>query len=213
MRHVEELLPELVMGMLSAEERVGVEEHLAQCDRCSQVLAEVADAISALAVVLPLESPPASIRERLLDSAAHGGRLHRFAGRVAEWLDLALDRARQLCDGIDRASSWSAGPIPGVELYHLPVGPRLVDVQAGFVRVRAGMHFPDHRHLGEERVLVIQGACRDSNGCVYQPGDEMTMPAGSCHHFDVLGGQEFVYFVRLERGFEFVNPETGDPTV
>jgi anti-sigma factor ChrR (cupin superfamily) len=68
------------------------------------------------------------------------------------------------------------------------------------VRVPAGATFPLHRHIGEERVLVLQGGFEDQDGRVYRRGDEAWKPAGSEHSFVALPGPDLIYLVVLFGG-------------
>ncbi len=146
-------------------------------------------------------APHASLRDAILGAAALEGRLDRFAAVVAELLDVSEDRASQLLDGIVRAESWTEGPVPGVSLYHVEGGPRVAGAVTGFTRMPAGVVFPEHEHLGDEVVLVLQGSFEDGvSGRVHRPGERVRMPAGSTHDFRARPGPALVYLVVLEGG-------------
>ena len=68
---------------------------------------------------------------------------------------------------------------------------------SGLVSITAGTTFPLHRHLGEERTLVLEGALSEADGTVYRPGDALTMPAESSHSFTVLPGAPLIFAVVL----------------
>ena len=54
------------------------------------------------------------------------------------------------------------------------------------LRARApNFAFPRHRHLGEERVLVVSGSYREDTGQLYQPGDLHIMQADTNHAYTV----------------------------
>ena len=92
---------------------------------------------------------------------------------------------------------------------HLATGPAVAGVHAGFVRVVGGMRFPRHEHLGEERVFVLQGSCRDEDGTVAKAGDEVVRAIGSSHDFVVHDGPDFIYLVLLQGGVKFeLDPTT-----
>jgi anti-sigma factor ChrR (cupin superfamily) len=73
----------------------------------------------------------------------------------------------------------------------------------GFVKVPAGEPFPEHRHLGEEQVLVLQGGFVDSEGRVCHRGDEAVKPLGSAHGFTALPGADLIFLVVIFGGLDF----------
>lgn len=130
--------------------------------------------------------PPPQLRARLLESAGKSGRLWRFANSVADMLDVGLDKAKELLDRIDDASAW-VDELPGISFLWVEGGPRVADAVRGFVRVRAGMAFPDHEHLGDEITLILQGGFEDaSRARVFRPGEIDRMPPGTSHAFTAL---------------------------
>jgi hypothetical protein len=66
-----------------------------------------------LSEALPAVAPSADLRARLLDDARPQERLARFAGVVAELLDVGIDHARRLIERIDDATAWSH-ELPGI---------------------------------------------------------------------------------------------------
>jgi anti-sigma-K factor RskA len=57
---------------LDAEEREAYEEHLAQCARCRDELAQLQESAAALAWAVDAPAPPAALRARILTEAAAG---------------------------------------------------------------------------------------------------------------------------------------------
>jgi anti-sigma-K factor RskA len=57
---------------LDAEEREAYEQHLAQCARCREELAQVQESAAALAWAVEAPAPPAALRARLLAEATAG---------------------------------------------------------------------------------------------------------------------------------------------
>jgi quercetin dioxygenase-like cupin family protein len=135
----------------------------------------------------PAIDPPADGRGRLLSSLSRGGRLWRFAEQVADLLDLPIERARELLDDVDRSEVWEPA-LPGITRYWVEGGPRVRGAVRGFIRVDAGLTFPEHAHLGPESVLILQGSYRDTvDGQIYHPGDVSVMTEGSEHAVEVPG--------------------------
>jgi quercetin dioxygenase-like cupin family protein len=155
----------------------------------------IAEALTALAVALPQASPRPDLRARLLASASGPARFAPFIDRLARMIDVAADAARELLARIDRPESWSPSPAPNVLLVHLQGGPAVAHLDVGFVRVAAGTPFPQHRHIGDEHVLVLQGSYRDSTGPTVRTGDHAHMPSGSEHHYLAGPERDLIYVV------------------
>lgn len=159
--------------------------------------------------------PSAQLRTRLLSSATPETRLLRFTAAVARLLEVSLERASELLARLDDRSAFSV-ELPGVSLLWVEGGPSLANAVRGFVRVEAGCEFPEHEHLGDETVLVLQGRYVDtSTGEVFGPGDLAHMPAGSSHGFRVpAGGPNLlklaVVHVGLRAGDKVYEPRGAD---
>ena len=145
-----------------------------------------------------------ALRDRLLAQGIAGPRFARYASTVAELLDLDEAAAEKLLEGLDDGQSWGPGLIPGMEQYDVTGGPAVSNAITGFLRLEAGLHFPEHKHLGDEKVLVIQGHFVDGvSGESFGPGDVVPMTAGSAHSFDVVdGGTDLVLLTVVHRGVE-----------
>jgi anti-sigma factor ChrR (cupin superfamily) len=161
-----------------------------------------------LSAALPLTTPSAALRERLLGDAVPEQRLARYAPAIAEMLDVSLAQAQQLIQRLDDPQAWF-DVLPGVALMPAEGGPRAAGALRGFVRVRAGDEFPRHEHLGEEAVLIMQGYYADSlHGEVYGPGDVPRMQADSEHSFRVLAdGPDLLGLVRADGGLRAMGQE------
>jgi quercetin dioxygenase-like cupin family protein len=144
---------------------------------------------------------PSDLRAKILAGASLEGRFDRFAAQTAELLVIDEARAKALLDGIGRAESWEPSPLPGIDLFHVDGGPGTEDAITGFVRIPAGAGFPEHEHLGDEAVLVIQGSVEDTvSGAIHRPGDVARMAAGTAHGLKVRPGADFVYLSVVQRG-------------
>jgi quercetin dioxygenase-like cupin family protein len=141
--------------------------------------------LAALAETLEPVAPSAERRAQLMAAVPAQGRYERFAAQVAELLDVGLERARALLDKLDDVSLFSE-ELPGIALCWLEGGPGTSNAVRGFVRVAAGTRFPEHAHLGEEKVLVLQGSYFDpACGRAFRPGDLAVMPPGTAHDYVV----------------------------
>ena len=144
-----------------------------------------AEGLSQLSEALPPIAPSAELRARVLSDAAGSGRFERFAASVAKILDVGIEQARAFLDRLDDPSVFSA-ELPGISFYWVPGGPCVANAVRGFLRVKAGVEFPDHEHLGEETVLVLQGSFYDpARDLTVRAGDIDIMPASSSHAYRI----------------------------
>lgn len=135
----------------------------------------------------PVE-PPSGMREKLLASIATQGRFARFAEATAKMLDLGIDQAKALLDRLHDLSLFE-NELPGISFYWCEGGPAVANAVRGFVRVAAGTNFPEHEHLGDEIVLVLQGSFVDTTrGITFHAGDSDIMKAGTSHSYYVPEG-------------------------
>lgn len=202
MSHVLDLLPERALGVLDEPTRARVDAHLASCPSCAAEARAWEATGLALADVLPKPEAPSTIRARLLAAAEANGRLAKFTDAVARVFEIPIDKARALLDAADAEGAWEAGPLPGVALMHLKGGPALAKADTGLVRFPAGIAWPLHKHLGAERMLVLEGTLVDDTGRTWREGELLELPPGSQHAFDVLPGHDCLCAVVLHGGLE-----------
>jgi quercetin dioxygenase-like cupin family protein len=139
-------------------------------------------------------------RQALMARIAQTHRFPDFEAPIAELVELPLTKVAELLLRVDAKASWEPGPIPGIELFHFSGGPSVQNAITGFVRLAPGTAFPHHAHIGLERVLVIQGALKDSDGTRHMRGAAITMAAGTAHAFAVDGDIPLIYVVVVEQG-------------
>jgi len=145
--------------------------------------------------------PPASLRMRLESSLDRTHRFDDLEDIVAELADVPVERARTLLLGIDAPSTlWDPGPAPGIDLLSFDGGPRVRDAITGFVRHAPGTSFPEHDHVGDEKVLVLQGAFEDSDGVVYRSGEVATRGPCSPHSYRAVGPLPLVTMAVVQGG-------------
>jgi len=178
-RALDDLLPEGVLPADSEAELRALEE----------ALHRVADS----AEMVP---PPRALRERLLASAAGAEqRFAPFTQRLAELFDVGLERAGDYLSKLLDPAAWEEAIGEGIALVHLEGGLATAGADVGFVRVAAGQPFPEHRHDGGERVLVLRGGYRDSSGVTVRTGERTNSPPGSTHSFVALPGEDLLFAV------------------
>jgi hypothetical protein len=192
---VRELLPLYVLGLLEPDDVAAVERALARDPAMAAELRAYDEAAARLIDQVAPLAPPASVRERLLASAA-AGRFERFVERVAQMYDVAVARARELVGMIDDPSTYDR-QLPGAALIHFQGGPAYAGADCGFVLLPAGGQFPWHWHEGEEDVLVLQGAMVDGSGKVTRVGEEDHQDPGSEHEFSAAPGDDLIFCARV----------------
>lgn len=201
-----DLLPEYVIGSLSPEERALVDAELARSPELRAELARVEATWGALADGLTPVPPPRGVKARLLETVTHGpDRYAPLLPRIARFADLGLEAVRRVVAAMAAPGApWNAGPMPGVQLFHISGGPAVAAADVGFVRFARGLKFPWHRHGGREVNLVIEGTITDHDGTVYRPGDALEMQGGTEHEFSVGADEDALILVVLFGGFEIV---------
>jgi anti-sigma factor ChrR (cupin superfamily) len=202
MAHLDDdTLAEHALGILPDPARIFVEGHLVACPACR---ANAERASETLAAAIGTMVPSGSLRARLLAAAAARGRLSRYVEPLAAFFEIDDLKARSLLDAVDEPAAWDPGP-HGLGLIHVAPGPRYAQagIDTGLVRFPAGMAWPLHRHIGEERHLFLDGGIRmRETGQAYGPGDLLVSAAGSEHAFDVLPDRDCITALLLFEGVE-----------
>jgi anti-sigma factor ChrR (cupin superfamily) len=189
-----ELLPLYAMGALDANEASEVERALVAHPALATELARWHEAIAAVGEAPAQVVPAAEVRTRLLASL-DGSRFERFVAQVAELFTLPLDAARGVLAKIDDASAWRT-LVPGIECLRVSGSHNPMEAQCAFVRIAPGTTFPWHRHLGEERSLVLHGGAHTCDGRDLRPGDVLVVDETVEHDFVVEGDDACIFAVR-----------------
>lgn len=205
MTHVDDLLWDWLLGALDEDESAAVASHLDACDRCRAVLDQEASLLAG-----PEARPlPKVARERLLADATTLARFEQFADDVASLMDVSVAKANDWLSRLDEPDVWSETAIGAVKLFHLEGGPAVENAVTGFVRLAPNTEFPEHTHLGVERMLVVQGRLRDEAGDVHGPGSLIERPAGMTHVVWAERGVPLVYLSVVQEGVEIFGLKFG----
>jgi quercetin dioxygenase-like cupin family protein len=150
--------------------------------------------LDALANALAPTAPPAvGLRARLFGNIAGRERFSPFLDRLITLFDLPEDETRREVEAIvDPDAEWEP-MIDGCSFRDFEGGPALGEAHAGLIRLQPGAVFPNHRHVGEERMLLLQGRVRDSEGNEYRAGDSIVSADGSAHEMLAIGDEEVIY--------------------
>ena len=139
----------------------------------------------------PLASP-ATLRDRLLGHAGSRHRFLPFLDRAMSLFDLPEAETEGHLHSVDDPDAWE-DMLPGVRFRDFDGGPALGEAHVGLVRLMPGEAFPRHGHVGEERMLVLQGELEDEEGRHYRAGDVVISPDGSSHELRAVGDREAIY--------------------
>jgi len=202
-----DVLWEYALGSLGGAERAALEAELDRSPALERELAEIRDIACALGTSAAPVEPSAAVRERLL-AGIERERFAPFVERLTRLFDLGRERVQEVLRAVDDAASgWVDGPFEGFSALHFAGGPRAARADCGLVRLKPGTHFPHHRHFGEERAIVLQGAYRDlTDGTLVRAGDTAIKPPGSIHHYRAEPGEDLVFAVSIVEGIELVSP-------
>jgi quercetin dioxygenase-like cupin family protein len=153
-------------------------------------LAGVKDAVAALGLTASPAAPPPAVRERLLASRLRQGRFGIFADRVARMFDLPIAEAEGLMKRIEDPAAWNPFLVDGVEMIPVAAGPACANAIATLVRIQPGKSFPEHTHVGDETMLVLDGGFNEpaDGGEEVWRGDEIFRGEETGHMLVALPG-------------------------
>jgi anti-sigma factor ChrR (cupin superfamily) len=157
------------LGSLEGEERIAFERHLLTCVECASDVGSGEWLLALLPKGLTPAPPPPTLRMQLLD----------LTDAPAVPIDV-------------RAYTWDE-VVPGIKLHVLKEDPTR-GLRACLVWALPGARHPRHRHLGDENILVLQGAIKDERG-VYGPGQICRSLGGSSHSEQAMPGQDCICYV------------------
>jgi anti-sigma factor ChrR (cupin superfamily) len=133
----------------------------------------------ALARTLPAGTAPPTGREQLLAAVqALPLRYAPFFERLAGLWSLPVEDVEGALSSASDPRKWR-GALPG--LRYFDVAEPTAAGRARMLRLAPGFRFPEHRHAGEESVLVLEGSYTDSSGDRVRAGDLRHLAAGSTH--------------------------------
>lgn len=188
MTHLDDILPDLLLGTLEPKAQRAAEQHLAICEGCRAEVARLAPSVEGLMAIEMPEAPPARVLEQVLAQMEGPGRFARFAEKVGALLDVTRERALALLESLSDPAAWLPGPTESIHLVPVETGPAKAGMLAAFVRTPPGQRFPRHTHHGREWNLVLEGGLREDSGHEVWPGELLEKDEGSTHDFVALEG-------------------------
>ncbi len=127
-----------------------------------------------------------------------------FFGRLSLLWEISEELVKSELTRARDARSWSPTFLPGLRVFNVDPGQRRAGVSARLLKFAPRARFPEHEHLGHERVLVLEGAYTDGDVEVHA-GDEQSMEAGDAHALRIIGDLRCVTAIS-ERGIAFTSP-------
>ncbi|OLP18814.1 anti-sigma factor [Leptolyngbya sp. 'hensonii'] len=180
------------LDILDEQERLLVEQSIADCSDLEAELADFQTAVAALAYSTPPIVPAPDLKQRLFDRI--GVELPPpLASRPRPRIDMP--------DLVVRASelNWEPYRIPGVTVAQLHVNPARREVVA-VLKAEPGVTYPLHRHAGVEEIYMLEGDLT-IEGQVYGPGDYIRSEKGSIH--GPATSQGCMFFIRTRMDDEY----------
>jgi hypothetical protein len=139
-------------------------------------------------------APSSALFERLratLETPPH--RYAPFFARAAELFDLPESVIISELGRLAEPKVWRFAGLPGIQHATVKGGPKVASAETLFVRFAPGVRFPKHRHTGLERVLVLEGSYRDTNGVEHRAGELREWAEGTEHGFLVDKGEPCIF--------------------
>jgi ChrR Cupin-like domain len=172
--------------------------------------AELAELLAELSVVNASDISAREVdhgRARLLGAVRQSS--ERFAplfDQLTKFFDLSAEALRNVFARAERENEWQEGPLPWVSLFHFAGGPAVAGLDTGFVKLKKGTPFPAHRHLGSERVLILEGSYHDHEQRYYGPGDFHDMTDGTEHSLVMSATEDVLLAVIMSGEIQVIAP-------
>lgn len=161
------------------------------------------EALLALAEALPAAAPSSELKVRLLATLSSPDRFAPFLPALTQLFDLPAAAMGEVLALIDASANFLTAS-PGVRYRHFAPGPACAGAEAGIVLLEPGAEFPRHRHLGQERTIVLEGYMRDGE-TVHGPGALVEHPADTSHDYQATLDRPLAIMV-LHQGIEIEGP-------
>ena len=201
-KHVIEDLHEYALEILHPARAAEIESHFSKCRSCLRELGIVSDLLVQSFTHDVALTPPSDLRSRLLEDVSAIAPYSLYHLQMAEALGGTEAGLREELASMPHPSTWAEGPIPHCRLFPCVAAAQPRDAIRTLVRMEQGSRFPDHEHVGDETVLIVQGSLRSEDGEVHRPGKVLRMAAGTSHGFDVPAGLDLIYLAVVEEGLK-----------
>lgn len=158
-------------------------------------------------VTSPVTPVPVERLWKRLDAVS---RFEPLVPTVAALLRVDEASARAELDALDAPGGWREGVLPGTTMKTVETDEP--DMGILWLKMPPGMAFPEHEHLGEETVLVVQGRYLDDEGRLHPPGSVLREGPDTAHGFQIAAdGPEFICLAIVHRGVRVGGNDIGRP--
>jgi quercetin dioxygenase-like cupin family protein len=199
--HVLDDLHEYALSILEVDRYQTVKAHLRDCRPCSKALGLLSDALSD-AVAPQQITPPSNLRSRLLADISQIAPYSIYHDEMAKILRGSKEALEKELKTMPHPRTWVDGPIPQCRLFPCVADAAPRDAIRTLVLMESGSHFPEHEHLGDETILILQGSLLHQDGKVSRPGEVLHKAKGTSHAFDVPEGLDLIYLAVVDRGIQ-----------
>lgn len=100
MAHLDDILPELLLGTVEPSAQQAAEQHLAGCEGCRAELARLSPGVEGLAALVVPGEPPPGVLARVVAEMEGPGRFARFGEKVAAFFELTRERTLALLESL-----------------------------------------------------------------------------------------------------------------
>lgn len=194
----DDALVEFVLGTLSDEDASAIRgarhEDVSLAARITEIETLVHGVVAGTTA-----RPPSVPVERLWERLDGVCRFEPLVPTVAALLGIDESSARAELDALDEPDGWQDGVLPGTTMK--TVATDEPDTGILWLKMPPGMAFPEHEHLGDETVLVVQGRYLDDEGRLHPPGSVLREGTDTAHGFHIAAdGPEFICLAIVHRG-------------
>ncbi|MDX9723446.1 MAG: cupin domain-containing protein [Myxococcota bacterium] len=197
--HVDDFVLDYLLGEMPESGRLALERHARACEQCKALVKDAADGLAAVALASQELSPSCKLKERIIETVLSARyRYAPFVDRLCELAAIGEKNAMDLLEHINDPKSWVDSPWPPLKMCAFKGGAGLEHSMVALAKLPVGGRFPLHRHVGEERYMILQGRCQEDDGRESKAGDVLVQPSGSQHAFVNIGDSELIFAVVVD---------------
>ncbi len=195
-----------LLGHLSAENDHELRVFLA--DKNSEsVLLECSQELENIALSIAEVTPSKELKTTIFaDLQATGS--EKYAGFIKylmRFFQLPKATITTILDSLNdiSAPAWDKSPFNGAYLHHFKAGGNHADAHCGLIYLKPGTKISNHEHLGEEKMLVIEGEVIIDDGKIYRSGELAISKKGSSHALQAGDNSAAILAVIANDGVNF----------
>ncbi len=199
-------LIDYLLGQLSPEQ----DSELAQLLKSKDIdkhLSELSKQLESVALKIDSVVPSNKLKQSLFAHLEKSG-AEKFSGfipRLSRFFNLSTERIKEILDSVKDVNLplWDKAMIEGAYLHHFKAGGEISEAHCGLIYLEPGTQITEHEHLGEEKMLVIQGEVTTSDGKTYLPGEVAISDEGTSHTLKAGKDSVCIFAVIANGGVDF----------